>query len=243
MKNEWFTSWFDTAYYHTLYQDRDQNEARAFIEKLVNDLKIPKSACVLDLACGKGRHSLTLCELGYNVLGVDLSENSIKTASEFSTEKLSFAVHDMRNIIEKKTFSAVFNLFTSFGYFDDEKDSLRVLNSVNSMLEEGGILVIDFMNALRVVRTLVENEIKTIDDIDFNIQRKYDGQHIYKEIEFTDNGKNFHFTERVQALTIDIFEKLLSQSGFRILRTFGNFDLSPFNKITSDRQIIIAQKV
>ena len=243
MKNEWFTSWFDTAYYHTLYQDRDQNEARAFIEKLVNDLKIPKSACVLDLACGKGRHSLTLCELGYNVLGVDLSENSIKTASEFSTEKLSFAVHDMRNIIEKKTFSAVFNLFTSFGYFDDEKDSLRVLNSVNCMLEEGGILVIDFMNALRVVRTLVENEIKTIDDIDFNIQRKYDGQHIYKEIEFTDNGKNFHFTERVQALTIDIFEKLLSQSGFRILRTFGNFDLSPFNKITSDRLIIIAQKV
>ena len=243
MKNEWFTSWFDTAYYHTLYQDRDQNEARAFIVKLVNDLKIPKSACVLDLACGKGRHSLTLCELGYNVLGVDLSENSIKTASEFSTEKLSFAVHDMRNIIEKKTFSAVFNLFTSFGYFDDEKDSLRVLNSVNCMLEEGGILVIDFMNALRVVRTLVENEIKTIDDIDFNIQRKYDGQHIYKEIEFTDNGKNFHFTERVQALTIDIFEKLLSQSGFRILRTFGNFDLSPFNKITSDRLIIIAQKV
>jgi SAM-dependent methyltransferase len=243
MKNEWFASWFDTAYYHTLYQDRDENEARAFIEKLVNDLKIPKSARVLDLACGKGRHSLTLCELGYNVIGVDLSENSIKTASEFSTENLSFAVHDMRNIIEKKTFSAVFNLFTSFGYFDDEKDSLRVLNSVNSMLEEDGILVIDFMNALRVVRNLVENEIKNVDGIDFNIQRKYDGQHIYKEIEFTDNGKNFHFTERVQALTIDVFEKLLSQSGFRILRTFGNFDLSPFDKIMSDRLIIIAQKV
>lgn len=242
MKNEWFASWFDTAYYHTLYQDRDESEAKSFIENLISDLHLPKGVEVLDLACGKGRHSVTLNELGYNVLGVDLSPNSIQIASAFSTDSLSFAVHDMRETIEGKTFSAVFNLFTSFGYFDDEADNLSVLNAVHSMLDENGLLVIDFMNANYVVNTLVKSETKTVDGIDFHIARKYDRNHIYKEIEFMDNGNDFHFTERVQALTIDTFEKLLAQAGFRILRTFGDFDLSAFDKVTSSRLILIAQK-
>lgn len=243
MKNEWFASWFDTKYYHTLYQNRDNIEARRFIENLIADLKIPKGKNVLDLACGKGRHSITLNELGYNVLGVDLSSNSIKIASQFSSDSLSFAVHDMRNTIEGKVFDAIFNLFTSFGYFDDESDNLSVLHAINSMLNEDGLLIIDFMNATHVINTLVTFELKSVDGIDFKIERNYDGKHIYKEIEFSDNGEIFHFTERVQALTIDIFENLLSKSGFRILRTFGDFDLSPFDKLQSDRLIIIAQKV
>ena len=243
MKNEWFASWFDTSYYHTLYKDRDEKEAKSFIENLIDDLKIPKNAYLLDLACGQGRHSITLNELGYKVLGVDLSENSIKIASSFSTDDLSFTVHDMRNSIEGKSFAAVLNLFTSFGYFDDEIDNLKVLKSINKMLDENGLLVIDFMNAHRVVRTLVESEVKTVDGINFNIERKFDGKHIYKDIRFKDDGKDFHFTERVQALTKETFEKLLSQSGFRILRTFGDFDLSPYDKVKSNRLILITQKV
>jgi len=243
MKNEWFASWFDTSYYHTLYQDRDEKEAKSFIENLITNLDIPKGASLLDLACGKGRHSITLNELGYNVLGVDLSSNSISIASEFSTKNLTFAVHDMREKIEGKSFAAIFNLFTSFGYFDEESDNLSVLNSVNSMLDENGLLVIDFMNANRVVSTLVESELKHVDGIDFNIVRRYDGKHIYKEIEFSDDGNDFHFTERVQALSFDTFEKLLKKAGFRILRTFGDFDLSPFDIVKSNRLILIAQKV
>jgi len=243
MENEWFASWFDTSYYHILYQDRDESEAKSFIENLICNLNIPKGANLLDLACGKGRHSITLNELGYTVLGVDLSANSVKIASKNTSDTLSFAIHDMRNVIREKKFAAVFNLFTSFGYFDEESDNLSVLNAVHSMLEEKGLLVIDFMNANHVINNLVKSEVKHVDDINFHIERKFDGKHIYKEIEFSDQGTNFHFTERVQALTFDIFEKLLLQSGFRILRTFGDFDLSPFDNIESNRLILIAQKV
>ena len=63
-KQEWFESWFDTSYYHTLYSKRDENEAKEFIVNLVEFLKIDPKSKVLDLACGKGRHSLTLNELG-----------------------------------------------------------------------------------------------------------------------------------------------------------------------------------
>jgi len=60
-KNEdWFKTWFDTKYYHSLYEHRDDNEAVYFIERLIEHLNLNRGADVMDLACGKGRHSITL---------------------------------------------------------------------------------------------------------------------------------------------------------------------------------------
>lgn len=242
MENEWFASWFDTKYYHTLYKNRDDNEAKAFIKKLVENLKLSKGQKVLDLGCGKGRHSVTLNELGYDVLGADLSSNSIDFASKSSKENLKFIVHDMREIIPNVSFSAIFNLFTSFGYFDEESDNLKVLNAAHQMLNDKGVLVIDFMNTTQVINSLTPQATKIVDGIAFSLSKRFDGKYIYKDIKFKDEGKPFHFTERVQALTIDVFESLLSQTGFKILRTFGDFNLNSFNKMNSERLIIIAQK-
>ncbi|MEN8885269.1 MAG: methyltransferase domain-containing protein, partial [Winogradskyella sp.] len=79
-KKQWFASWFDTPYYHILYKDRDYSEAQVFMDNLTNYLNIPNGGKILDLACGKGRHSVYLNKLGYNVTGVDLSEKSITHA-------------------------------------------------------------------------------------------------------------------------------------------------------------------
>ena len=88
--NEWFSDWFDTTYYHTLYKNRDEDEARFFIENLCRFLTIKPNSSLLDLACGKGRHSITLNELGHKVLGVDLSENSISIAKQTQRRGLHF---------------------------------------------------------------------------------------------------------------------------------------------------------
>ena len=72
-KNEWFKDWFNTSYYHTLYKNRDDKEAERFVKNLVNFTKLPLKSKILDLACGKGRHSITLNRLGMDVIGVDLS--------------------------------------------------------------------------------------------------------------------------------------------------------------------------
>lgn len=242
MEKEWFTSWFDSSYYHTLYKNRDDSEAEKFIMNLIHHLKLPKTVKVLDLACGKGRHSVTLNRLGYDVLGVDLSPASIASANEYKNARLRFAIHDMREVIENESFNVIFNLFTSFGYFNGIKDNKKVLNSIHSMLSKDGVIVIDFMNAIRVIERLVESEVKTVDGIIFNISRKYDGNHICKDIKFEDNGEFFSYTERVQALKKKDFESLLTACNFEILRTFGDFNLSEFNLIDSDRLIIIAQK-
>ena len=81
-QQNWFASWFDTPYYHILYKDRDYNEAQLFMDNLTHYLNLPEEAKILDLACGKGRHSIYLNSLGYDVTGADLSENSINEASK-----------------------------------------------------------------------------------------------------------------------------------------------------------------
>nr|WP_299202023.1 class I SAM-dependent methyltransferase [uncultured Brumimicrobium sp.] len=241
-KEKWFETWFDTSYYHILYQNRDFVEAERFITNLLAFLKLPAGSNCLDLACGKGRHSVFLNKHGLKVTGVDLSENSINEAKPFENETLTFDVHDMRTVYKKNEYDTVFNLFTSFGYFDDYEDNLKVLNSVNEMLVAGGQLVIDFMNADFVLDHLVKEEEKTMAGIKFHITRNYDGSHIFKNIHFTDKGKEFNFQEKVQAIKKEEFEDLLEKAGFEVQHVFGDFSLAQFDRSKSDRLIIIAEK-
>lgn len=239
---DWFETWFDTSYYHTLYKHRDNQEAERFISNLLDYLNLPKGTKCLDLACGKGRHSLFLNKKGLDVLGLDLSVNSIESAKSMENESLKFDVHDMREVYQNRKFDAVFNLFTSFGYFDTNEDNLKVLLSVHKMLNENGLFVIDFMNAKRTIKNLVESEQKEIDGINFKIKRSFDGSHIHKNIQFTDTDKVFEYNERVQALFKEDFENLLEKSGFKIMELFGDFDLNSFEEESSKRLIIIAEK-
>lgn len=239
-KKDWFVDWFDTSYYHLLYQNRDEQEAERFIKNLMSFLDLPVESKLLDLACGKGRHAKFLSEFDHHVMGVDLSPNSIEQASEFAHEKLRFQTHDMREVLENEQFDVIFNLFTSFGYFDDETENKRMCHSISKMLLPGGKLLIDFMNATKVIQNLVPTETKIIDGITFQISRNYDGQHIYKHIEVTEGSHVSHYMERVQALKFSDFRSLL-ETHFEIIHTFGSYDLTPFEEGSSDRLILLTR--
>ena len=234
----WYSSWFDTPYYHILYKDRNYREAQIFMDNLTHYLNLPEKAKVLDLACGKGRHSIYLNQLGFDVLGADLSENSILEASKNSNETLHFKVHDMREPFEEK-FDAIFNLFTSFGYFEDEADNLKTLIAIKDSLSETGFAVIDFMNVNQVIETLVPEEVKTVDQIEFHIKRYVKEGHIYKEISFEDQGQHYHFTEKVRAFSLQDFQELMDEAGIYLLDIFGDYKLKKFHKTDSERLIMI----
>lgn len=234
----WYTSWFDTPYYHILYKDRNYREAQVFMDNLTHYLNLPKNATVLDLACGKGRHSIYLNQLGFTVLGADLSENSIAEATKNTNETLHFKVHDMREPFEEK-FDAIFNLFTSFGYFENDEDNLTTLKAIKESLSEYGFAVIDFMNVAQVLETLIPEETKTVEGIDFHIKRYLKNGHIYKEIDFEDKDQKFHFTEKVKALTLKDFEELMEEAGIYLLDIFGDYKLKKFHKTDSERLIMI----
>src|SRR5271154_276772 len=112
-KKEWYRNWFDSPYYDLLYKDRDQEEADMFVHNLVKHLAPPKNSLMLDLACGKGRYSIALNRMGYNVTGIDLSQRKIEAAKHFQNNSLVFAVNDMRMPLQPNQYDYVFNLFTS----------------------------------------------------------------------------------------------------------------------------------
>jgi len=241
MQDEWFKNWFDTEYYHTLYQNRSNEEAKVFIENLLAFLNPKNNSKFLDIACGKGRHANQIQEHGHQVVGYDLSEGSISEAKKTERKGLSFYVHDMRSIFRTNYFDYSMNLFTSFGYFSSSRDEQNAILSAAISLKEGGTLVLDFLNKDKVIDTLIPEESKTIDGITFNITRYIRDNKVQKEINFFADGKERIFTEKVKLLALPEFKKYFSFAGLEIKHVFGDYDLSPHIK-TSNRLILIATK-
>ncbi len=241
LNSPWYVNWFDTPYYHILYRNRDHAEAEAFITALSHSLKLQAGAKVLDLACGKGRHSNVLAGLGYMVTGVDLSEQSINYARQHAVKGASFRVHNVLDPINFGPFDAVFNLFTSFGYFDDDELHLKVLQNVSACLQPGGLFVIDFLNAGHVRKTLVPHTIQEADGITFDISRQIEEGYVKKHIRFNHQGQLFHFTEKVRLFDYSTLSRLLNLAGLKPGISFGSYRLDEYRS-DSPRMIIISSK-
>lgn len=239
----WFKTWFNTPYYHILYNNRDFAEAESFISLLTADLELPKGSKIIDLACGKGRHSVYLNQLGYDVLGLDLSEESIAHNKQFENETLKFEVHDMRDPLEVEKMDAVFNLFTSFGYFDDPEDDKKVFCSVHKILKDNGYFVLDFLNERYVRNTLVAESVVHRADYKFQIEKRIENQHVIKDIRFLDDGEELHFFERVKLHTLEEIEEIAVNCGFERIILYGNYNLAPFDLEQSPRCINVFRKI
>jgi SAM-dependent methyltransferase len=235
----WFASWFDSPYYHILYKDRDDSEAANFMDRLTQHLHLHPTNKILDLACGKGRHSRYLSSLGFDVTGVDLSAQSIMYAKKFEKQNLNFAVHDMCLPYKNAAFNTVFNLFTSFGYFDNELDNLRTIKAIKTNLANNGLAVIDFLNVSYVASNLVKQETKVVDGISFDIKREINNGYIQKHICFTAQNNSYKYTEKVKALTLEDFKNYFKDAGVKLKQTFGDYHLNTFDAATSERLILI----
>ena len=238
----WFANWFDSSYYHILYKNRDEKEAELFIENLITKLQIKKGSKLIDIACGKGRHATYFNKKGLDVIGIDLSKNSIATAKQFENSSLMFDVHDMREVYKENHFDIAINLFTSFGYFDNDQDEQKTMGAMASNLKSGGLLIIDFMNVKKSITNLIASEQKIIDRITFDISRKVVNQHIIKSIYITDSKTKHYFQEKVKALTLADFSDFITNAELKIIDIFGNYKLKEFNAQTSDRLILICKK-
>jgi SAM-dependent methyltransferase len=159
-----------------------------------------------------------------------------------SNDKLHFIVHDMREVIENKQYDAIFNLFTSFGYFDTFEENAKVLHSAHKMLKNNGFMIIDFMNAIKVVSKLVEAETKTLDEITFEIKRSIVNNRINKDIRFKAEGELYEYLETVAIVTEEDFLAYFTATGFDVVKQYGNYQLDPYSVNESDRLIFILKK-
>lgn len=239
---EWFGSWFDSPYYHILYEHHDEKEAQTFINNLNAYFDFKNSDYILDIACGKGRHAIYLNSRGLDVVGIDLSPQNIAHAKEYENEKLHFHVHDMRQVFKPEVFDYALNLFTSFGYFDTELENEQAIGAAAIALKKGGVLVIDFLNPYTVIDLLVPSESKTLRGIEFEINRRYSHGFILKEIKFTDKGKDYLFTERVKAIRKIEFMRYFIKARLKLKANFGDYQLNPYHWQSSERMIFILEK-
>ena len=243
----WFQTWFNTPYYHILYSDRNYEEAEHFITLLVQDLNMQAGSKIIDLACGKGRHSVFLNKKGFDVLGLDLSEESIKHNQTFANPSLKFEVHDMRNEIfpdvSAQKVDAVFNLFTSFGYFDSPEEDRKIFKSINNVLLPGGFFVLDFLNEKWVKNTLVPEEKLVKQGIEFKIKKKIENQFVIKDIHFTAEDKEHHYYERVKLHSPETIKEYAAELGLETVKTYGDYSLGEYDAESSPRCISVFRKV
>ena len=227
-KKQWFELWFDSPLYHILYKNRNQEEANLFMDNVIRHLEIDFGS-ILDLACGKGRHAYYLAEKGFDVVGLDLSKESIQYANTmYQLPNLEFYVHDMRLPFRINYFDYIFNLFTSLGYFDSLKENEKVFQSMHAGLKDNGYILIDFMNTEKVIHNLVPREKKDIDGYTFYIRREVENGKIVKNIHIEKEDNVWMYKEEVQVLMQHHFHTFLNNTGHgcisfhpRIFRSSG----------------------
>jgi SAM-dependent methyltransferase len=241
----WYKDWFNSPYYHKLYFERDEKEAEAFIRKLIDHLQPTAGSRMLDVACGKGRHSKTLASLGYSVTGIDISTDSIKYASQFEKENLDFYVHDMRLPFWGNYFDYAFNFFTSFGYFKTRREHDDAMRTIAKSLKPGGHLVIDYLNVHYAEDHIVHTEEKKLNGTSYRILRWHDDTHFFKKIVVEDQQlkEPLVYTEKVAKFSLGDFTDMLSFQGLQVKEVFGDYRFSNYDVQKTPRLIVIAQKI
>jgi SAM-dependent methyltransferase len=245
MQQQWFKDWFNTPYYHQLYFKRDEKEAGAFMDKLIDYLNPVAGCSMLDVACGKGRHSIHLAEKGFDVTGIDLSTDSIKEALESASDSLHFYTHDMRLPFFINYFDFAFNFFTSFGYFKTRREHDSAIRTIAQSVKPGGIFVMDYLNVHFSEDHLIHKSEKEIDNINFLITKWFDETHFYKKIIVEDEKleEPLEFTEQVAKFSLGDFTEMFAYQNMQIQEVFGDYGFSNYDIKKSPRLIMIAKKM
>lgn len=252
IKNNWFEDFFNKDYL-TLYSRKgifSTKQAKKETDFVIKVLNLPKNSKILDLACGHGRHTIRLVKKGYKLTGVDLSKTLLNSAKKFAKkEKVEarFIRNDMRKISFKNEFDAVINLFSSFGYFPQEKENLKVLKVINKSLKPRGKFLLDLLNKDRFFKQLPISKLKKIwwksrnnyilEDISFSKNKKFVN---YLTI-ISPKGKIRNTYAFMRLYSLLEIKNELRKTGFKILKTYGDYQGNKFT-LLSPRLIILAQK-
>ena len=236
----WYKEWFGEDYLE-LYAHRDEGEARRqveFVRRFVAGGEAPER--VLDLACGAGRHTATLRGEGYRTLGIDLSLTLLA-----HPPRVPCVAGDMRSLpFVGSSFDWLLNFFTSFGYFERERENFRVLEEITRVLRPKGRFLIDFLNRDRVLEELRAKEVQEIAGREVHIERWFDPQtrRINKRMRIEATGKaSSTYVESVRAYTREEVTIGLRWAGLEVENHFGNFQGDPFDR-ESERLILVGTK-
>jgi len=242
----WFVKAFG-ADYLKVYAHRDERDAKRAVDCCVAELGLDSRTRTLDLCCGAGRHLKYLLKQGVPSIGLDLSHDLLAQALADGLPEKALIQGDARELpFADEGFDRVVNLFTSFGYFDEDAENQRQLNEIARVLKHEGLVLIDHMNPHVVRANLRERSEEERNGAHIVSHRRIDEQkkRVLKQVEITfADGRRLAYEESVRLFDQHEFKAMLDQAGLRWLRSLGDFRGEPkFDPLHSPRQILIARK-
>ena len=224
----------------------DQNQTEKQLELLKNRLK--PEGYVLDIACGTGRHTISLSKDGYDMVGLDVSANLLKIAKQRSG-KVQLVRGDMRFLpFKPQTFAAAISMDTSFGYLPSDADNRISLAELRRVLFQRGVFVIDVFNREKLATRYKgqNNSIKTKEYPSFFLQQQRtvstDGEWLCDSWTTRDksDGKVRFFEHKVRLFGKGELQELLEEAGFAVEEVYGGYKMEKFNA-DSPRLILLAR--
>jgi SAM-dependent methyltransferase len=241
----WYRDWFNSENYLKIYSHRDESEAQRLVELITKNINLKSNSKILDMACGSGRHAIIFAKKGFDVTAVDLSERLLSEAKENADQnsvKIDFVLTDILDFETTRRFNLALNLFTSFGYFDDDEDNFRVILKAYDLLTDGGYFVIDYFNKNYLLKNLIPTSVFSENGLRITQNRLIEANRVRKNISIESNGSTQEFYESVRLYSYEEMITYIKKAGFNIFNEFGGYNGNYFNKESSPRLIIIAKK-
>ena len=235
MPEEWWERFFDEEMGEVMFSEKAWQRAEEFCDPLIELLGIEPGARILDLACGSGRFALPLAQRGFRVVGLDLSSAYLKRGRAKAAERgleVRFVQGDMRALPFKEAFDAVVNLFTSFGYFEDESDHLRVLQEVRRSLKPGGRFLLEMANRDGLVRRFQAHDWHEFPDFLALEERAFIAERDRIEtrwVKVYPDGRRKEYTSSLRLFTLRELIELFSQAGLKVLGRYGTLQGDPWS--------------
>lgn len=221
--------------------------------RIFEEFKVPGHARILDVSCGIGRHSIPLAEKGYNVLGLDISPLFIaKARATAKAQKVSsqakFRVADVREVAsvlqDEKPFNVVLSLWSSHGYYGKQED-LRMFSALKNRATRSGLLVDDTINRDYLILNPQATTVDKVGDIELRESRsKFDSKRLWHESNWSfymKKGPDSKLKAMVRihhrVYSLHELRALLNRAGWRYVKSYGEFDLTPFQP--SSKRIIV----
>jgi len=237
----WYYHWFNEDYLK-FYAHRDAKEAEQQVDFIIKALRLSGNERILDVGCGWGRHALALAQRHWHVVAIDQSPFLIRTAKEAASSTpnlpVKFQIADIRNFKDDHLFDVVLNLFTSFGYFDDDDENFAIIGNMRAQLVVEGLLVLDYLHPDAVRSGLIPYEEQSIDDVSIKIYRTIEDDSIIKTIVFPHQ----QYQERVKLYSRDRLEVMFTEQGCKVVEVWNDYQGNPW-KTHGDRQIFHCRAV
>lgn len=238
----WFSKAFG-SFYTEVYAHRNEKEAQNHLPSILNLARLSDHSCdILDLGCGQGRYTQLLKQLGHRVIGLDYSLELLKLAKT-NASHLSLCRGDMLHLPFSHQFDRILSLFTSFGYFELDRENVQVLQQMSKTLKKGGLLYLDFLNA-NLVQASNWQEKKLGNFIQKSKKEILAESNIVKKtIElYRESERQYQYHEMVKLYDINWFKKHALQLELDLQQIYGDYQANPFDPETSPRLIMVFEK-